>query len=287
MSRELRALFAIYLSSLVAACAAHLSNESLRLRGNLTSSCVGLISGADVSIVGRGRLTLMSGDWRASGLAIDGNSIVGRESVLNLRTKAVTRFERPLPGQVVDVSADGLRVLLFDPGRAGAQRGLAIFDRSTGAQQFVTNEATDGALSPDSSLVAIENANRLKVFKGSEVVREMSGRFPSWLDATTLAYLKSPKTYTIVDLVTSQERVFRAVGKPHTPLLRSAHSQLLYASRTIGDFWSELSCPERYRVMVHENESAPGVVLSYGCKGGPRSFEWINNAELCSAVVTQ
>lgn len=61
----------------------------------------------------------------------------------------------------------------------------------------------------------------------------------------------------------------------------------MYVSQTIGDFWSELSCPERYRVMVHENEHAPGVVLDYGCKGGPRSFEWINNAEVCSAAVAK
>jgi len=284
MNRQLARALLLGSFSVLAGCSAHLSTEAIRFKAQLQSACVGIV-GRDVVSIDDRRVPLPGPrDWDGRGLTSDGHAIIGRRAVLNLKSWTIEELQPPLPGRLIDVSADGSRVLLSEAESNAPENALFVLDRATRRAEPVTSGATDAVISPDGKLVAVQMKSEVTVYQGPTPILEVRGRFPSWLDAKTLAYLRSSKSYEIVDVTTGQRRAFRAVGKPETPLRRSNGSQLLYATRTIGDFWSDLGCMERYRLIVHDAEGEPGIVIRYGCKGSsPRSFLWINNAELCAA----
>jgi hypothetical protein len=137
--------------------------------------------------------------------------------------------------------------------------------------------------SPDGTMTAVQSASGVTVYRGQTEIRSVkNARLPSWLDSATVAYLLKSNRYELFDVASGRSRVFKPVGKPFRPLRHSRIGmQLMYATRTRGDFWAPLSEVERYRVVVHAHEQAPGVIVGYGYKGNPADPRFIDNPAIC------
>lgn len=223
--------------------------------------------------------------WTAEGVTADGRMIVSRESELDLTTLTATPINPELPGTVVDVSANGSKVLLLMKGANNRQQ-LVIFDREKQISRPLSVGVTAGAISPDGTSLAEQLGRQVRAYRETKLLIEVEGRFPSWLDADTLAYLRPSNDYELVNTQTGQRRILKPIGKPLMPVQHSTGTEgLLYASQTRSDFWSlNFRCPERYRLVVHERESGPGSVVGFGCKATrPESIRWVDTEKVCSA----
>ena len=190
-----------------------------------------------------------------------------------------------LPGTVVDVSSDGWHVLLINKDN----NQLQIYDRNRRTALPVVEDRKMGAISPDGGLVVAQVGQRVKVVREGKVVFEEDGTLPSWIDESTISFF-APEDYSyLIALPSKNRRTLSVVGRPFVSLQRSAGGALMYVTRTRADFWSaDLSCPERYRVIVHEREQEPGFLFAVGCKGSPStSIRWVNNANVCSNEIRQ
>ena len=251
------------------------------------SSCVARVFANQIEVLDSDRVVQLPEPklWTPEGVTEDGRRIVSRRSELDLTSLTVVPVRPELPGSVVDVSADGSVVLVSIRQGTDDRRTLALFDRKTGSSHPLTPGATDGAISPDGLSIAEQLGSRIRAYSQGQLLLEVEGRFASWLDANTLAYVRKSNDYEFVDTRTGQRRLFKPVGQPLMALQRSRESgALLYASRTRSDFWSFNSrCPERYRIVVHHSETGIGLEIGFGCKATrPETVRWINAERVCS-----
>ena len=254
-----------------------------RLAGSVTNtSCVARITPSILSVLGQSRDIRLPipRDWEANGLAENGKTIVATESELSLDDWSVNSITPPLPGTLVDVSSDGTHVLLINKDN----NQLQIYDRNKRTALPVVKDSKMGAISPDGVLVVAQVGERVKVVREGKVIFEEDGILPSWIDESTISFFAPEGRYVLIDLPSKSRRTLGVVGRPFVSLQRSAGGALMYVTRTRADFWSaDFTCPERYRVIVHEREQVPGVLFAVGCKGSPStSIRWINNANVCS-----
>jgi len=250
------------------------------------TSCVARVFANQIEVVGDKRVIPLPEPrlWTAEGLTEDGRAIVSRTAELNLATLTATPIAPELPGAVEDVSADGSKIILSRT--IGEDRSsMVLFDRTDRSSRALALGTTDAAISQDGVSIAEQSGEEIRAYQGTKLILAVKGRLASWLDRRTLAYLRPTNDYEIVDIETGRREVFTPVGTPLVPLQRSRVSgALLYVSRTRGDFWSlDLSCPERFRIVVHEREDGGGSVIGFGCKASrPEAVRWINAESVCS-----
>ena len=253
---------------------------------NLNSSCVVRFFSNEIELVGSDRTIQLPDpkEWTAAGVTENGR-VLSREADLDLRTLAVTPIRPALPGTVIGASADGSKVVLSRREGQTGRDTVTVFDRRNGSSRQLSPDTTYAAISQDGRLVAEQAGTGIRAYRDGKLLVEVVGRLPSWLDAKTLSYLQPNDDYELIDVETGLRRMFKPVGQPIVSLRRSSASgALLYTARTRSDFWSlDLSCPERYRIVVHEREDSPGVVIGYGCKASrPEAIRWIDADAVCS-----
>lgn len=255
----------------------------------LTSQCVGQIQSGEVRVVRPGEgVESIQLPW-AVGLELgklsrDGQTVIGwnRSGIRIIRGREVqTLSDILVDSPFLDLSADGSRVVVSGKHSPTNLSGLLLLDRDGVLLERVSENGSSPAMSPDGETIAFEEGDSIRFHGKGQVLLpggKVEGRMASWAPSGQLGFLRDSE-YRIVELPSQKTRSIPVRGTPLTPLQWSSNGlAAMYVTRTISDYWSPLSCTERYQVVVSDTRDGRDFVYHVGCSSYPERIQWLGGS---------